>query len=82
MADRTRGVIRFIGDAPKSYLRDSYSHIDDLRVGDEVLFDNKVAPSYLERLGYTGVFDNGKQYWCLPRRRISLILNRKNEKES
>jgi hypothetical protein len=75
--DKSRGVIKFIGDAPKSYLRDIYSHIEDLRVGDEVLFDNKVPPSYLERLGYTGVFDNGKQYWCIPRRRISMILNRK-----
>ena len=76
VVDKTRGVIKFIGDAPKSYLRDNFSHIVDLRVGDEVLFDNKVPPMYLERLGYTGVFDNGKQYWCIPRRRIIAILNR------
>ncbi len=75
--DKTRGVIKFIGDAPKRYLRDIYSHIADLRVGDEVLFDPKVQPFYLERLGYTGVFDNGKQYLVVPRRRINMILNRK-----
>ena len=74
--DKTRGVIRFIGSAPKSYLRQEYSHIDDLRVGDEVLFDPKTPLFYLERLSYTGIFDNGKQYWVIARRRISLILNR------
>lgn len=75
--DKSRGIIAFIGDAPKAYLRQEYSHIDDLRVGDEVLLDKKTPLFYLERLSYTGIFDNGKQYWVIARRRISMILNRK-----
>lgn len=75
--DKTKGIIKFIGSAPKRYIRDNYSHIDDLRVGDEVLFDNKTPLFYLERVSHTAVFDSGKQYWCVARRRISLVLNRK-----
>ena len=76
VVDKTRGVIRFIRSAPKAYLRESYCHIEDLRVGDEVLFDRKTPLFYLERMGYTSIFDNGKQYWVVMRRKISLILNR------
>jgi hypothetical protein len=76
--DKTRGVIKFIGTPPTRYIRDIYSHIEDLRVGDEVLFDPKTPLFYLERLGMTSVFDNGKQYWCVPRRRISMILKRQD----
>lgn len=77
VVDKTRGIISFIGEPPTAYLRDSYSHIEDLMVGDEVLFDQKTPLFYLERLGMTAIFDEGKQYWCVPRRRISMILNRK-----
>ncbi len=77
--DKSRGIITFIGDAPKAYIRTEYSHIEDLRIGDEVLFDKKTALFYLERLSQTGLWDNGKQYWVCPRRRISMILKRHNE---
>ena len=74
--DMTRGVIKFIGSAPKAYLREAYCHIEDLRVEDEVLFDRRTPLFYLERMGYTGIFDDGKQYWIAMRRRIALVLNR------
>ena len=74
--DKSRGIIAFIGKPVKTYLRDSYSHIDDLCVGDGVLFDNKAAVFYLERFKHTAIFDNGNQYWCVQRRRISMVLNR------
>ena len=75
--NKSRGIIAFIGDAPKTYIRPEYGHIEDLRVGDEVLFDKKTPLFYLERLSQTGLWNNGKQYWVVPRRRISMILNRK-----
>ncbi len=74
--DKTRGVIAFIGNPVTAYLRDEYNHIEDLRVGDEVMFDAKTPLFYLERLSYTATFDEGNQYWCTQRRRISLVLNR------
>ena len=74
--DKTRGVISFISEPPTRYLRDSYSHIEDLRVGDEVLFDPRTPLFYLERVSHTALFDNGKQYWCIMRRRISMVINR------
>lgn len=74
--DKTRGVIKFIGSPVNAFLRPEYSQIGDLQIGDEVLFDNKTPLFYLERLGYTGVFDNGKKYYVVHRRRIVAILNR------
>lgn len=76
--DKTRGVISFIGEPPTGYLRDSYSHIEDLRVGDEVLFDNKTPLFYLERVSHTSIFDSGRQYWVVARRRISMVLKREH----
>jgi hypothetical protein len=74
--DKTRGVIKFVGSPLKTFLRPEYSQILDLRVGDEVLFDPKTALFALERFSYTAEFDNGKKYYVVPRRRISMILNR------
>lgn len=74
--DKSRGIIAFIGKAPKSYLHASHSHIDDLRVGDEVLFDKNAPIFYLERLGSIATFDGNNQYWVCQRRRIAMILNR------
>lgn len=74
--DKTRGIIAFISNPPKAYIRDFYSHIEDLRVGDEVLFDSRTHPFYLERFKHTAIFDNGNQYWCVLRRKIIAILNR------
>jgi hypothetical protein len=76
VVDKTRGVIKFIGDPVKRYLRAEYSHIEDLRVGDEVLFDQNTPLFYLERNKALAKFDGDNQYWVVPRRRISLILNR------
>lgn len=76
-ADMTRGVIKFIGTPPKGYIREEYTHIDDLRVEDEVLFDPRTALFYLERSKSLAKFDGDNQYWCVPRRRIVTVLNRK-----
>jgi len=74
--DKTRGMVAFIGNAPKSYLRDSYSHIDDLRVGDEVLFDKGTGLFYLERMKETATFHGDNQYFVVHRRKIVMVLNR------
>jgi len=74
--DKTKGRVKYVGTPPKAYLRKEYCHIDDLQVGDEVLFDNPAAVFLLERTKALATFDGDNLYWCCPRRRISLILNR------
>ena len=76
--DKTKGIVRFVGNPPKAYIRDEYSHIEDLQVGDEVLFDKDVPMIYLERRKELATFDGDNLYWVIPRRRIALILNREN----
>jgi len=74
--DKTKGRVKFIGEPPKRYLREEYTHIEDIKVGDEVLFDHKGAYFLLERTKALAEFDGDNQYWVIPRRRIVLILNR------
>ena len=76
MVDKTKGRVKFVGTPPRAYLRESYCHIDDIRVGDEVLFDNPAVVFLLERTVALANFDGDNLYWVVPRRRISLILNR------
>jgi hypothetical protein len=71
--DKTRGVIAYIGNPVKRYLRPEYCHLDNLKVGDEVLFSDKTPLFYLERLKETAVLD-GNLYWVVARRRIAMIL--------
>ncbi len=81
ITDKTRGTIAFIGNAPQSYIRDQYNHIEELSVGDEVLFAPKTPLFYLERLKETACFNNGEMYWVVARRRIVMKLNN-NGKEN
>jgi len=76
--DKSRGIVKFAGTPPKRYLREEYCHIEDLQVGDEVLFDPKTALFYLERLENLATFDGNNKYWVVLRRRISAILNRES----
>jgi len=76
MIDNTRGRVKFVGTPPEAYLRESYCHIDDIRVGDGVMFDNPAVVFLLERTKALATFDGDNLYWVIPRRRISLILNR------
>lgn len=75
LVDKTRGKIAYIGNPVKSYLREEYCHIEDLRVGDEVLFDKKAPLYMLERLKETAVFPQWP-LWVVQRRRIAMLLNR------
>jgi len=76
MVDKTKGRVKFVGEPPKRYLRKEYCHVEELQVGDEVLFDNPAAVFLLERTKSLAAFDGDNLYWCVPRRRISLILNK------
>lgn len=76
--DKTRGTIAFIGKPVRAYLRSEYNDIDDLRVGDEVLFAPKTPLFFLERMKETACFNNGEQYWVILRRRIAMVINRNN----
>ena len=77
--DKTKAIIKFIGEPPKAYIRDEYSHIEDLQVGDEVLLDKDIPMIYLERRKELATFDGDNLYWVVPRRRIAMVLNRKGE---
>lgn len=74
--DKTSTIIRYIGNAPKRYLRESYTHIEDLRVGDEVVLDHKTPLYLLERTKAFAQFEGDKLFWVCQRRRIGFILNR------
>jgi hypothetical protein len=74
--DKSKGIIAFIGDAPKAYIRPEYSHINRIEVGDKVLFDPKTPLFFLERLKATSQFQDGKQFWVVARRRIVMVISR------
>lgn len=75
--DMTRGIIKFVGTPPNAYIRENFSHIDDLRVGDEVLFEKRTPLFYLERTPSIATFMGNTQFWVTQRRRIVAIINRK-----
>jgi len=75
--DKTKGIVAYIGKPNRAHQRPEYSDFIDLRIGDEVLFDKKYTPFLLERQLYSARFSQDKLYWCIPRRRISMVLNRK-----
>lgn len=77
--DKTRGVIAYIGNPVKQYLRDAYCDIEDLRVGDEVLFAPKTPLFWLERNASLAKFDGNNLFWVVKRYRIALVINRKDE---
>jgi hypothetical protein len=75
--DKTKGKVAYIDEAPKAYLIPEYTHIEDLRVGDEVLFNPKVPPVLLERQKYASKFSSEQLYWVIHRRNINAVISRK-----
>jgi hypothetical protein len=80
--DKSRGIVRFIGEPVKRYIREQYTDIADIQVGDLVQFDPQSPLYYLERNKFTSVFNDDKLYFVVQRRRISLILKRNGKKEA
>ena len=76
--DKTRGIIRYVGSSPKEYQRKEYSDIKDLEVGDMVLFAPNSPLFLLERTTALSTFDGDNLYWCVHRRRISMVLSKGN----
>lgn len=76
--DKTRGIIRYVGISPKEYQRKEYSDIKDLEVGDMVLFAPNSPLFLLERTTALSTFDGDNLYWCVHRRRISMVLSKNN----
>jgi hypothetical protein len=72
--DKTRGIIAYLGDPVKQYLRPEYTHIPNLQVGQEVLFDKNAPIFYLERLSSVAKFHGTDRYWVVNRRRIAMVL--------
>jgi hypothetical protein len=75
--DKTKGVISYIGNPVKEYLNPDYSHIEDLRTGDTVLFNPKAGIWALERQKYASRFDDKQIYYVVHRKDINAVLSRK-----
>jgi hypothetical protein len=71
-----RGVVRYIGKPNARYRFPELIDFKDLKIGDLVLFDRKSVPFLLERTTWNSKFDD-KLYWCIQRKNIVAILNRK-----
>lgn len=69
-----RGIVRFIGSANKKYT--SRDQVDDINVevGQTAYLKSGYKPFLLERNENLGVFDNGKMYYCVQRRRIMFVV--------
>lgn len=74
--DTTRGKVAFIGKPVSRYMRDVYTDIPDLQVGDVVQLEAKTPIVWLERKAMIATFDGDNLYFILQRRRISLIIER------
>jgi hypothetical protein len=74
--DKTKGTIAYIGEPPKAYLIPEYTHIEDLKVGDEVLFNPKAGIFPLERQTYASKFSDKQIYYVVHRKNINAVLNR------
>lgn len=74
--DKTRGIIRYIGEPVKRYLREQYTDIEDLREGDLVQFEPKTPLYLMERLKETALFNDDKLYFIVQRRRVSMLIQR------
>jgi hypothetical protein len=71
-----RGVVRYLGKPNARYRFPELIDFKDLKIGDLVLFDRKSVPFLLERTTWNSKFDD-KLYWCIQRKNIVAILNRK-----
>jgi hypothetical protein len=60
-------------------MREGISDFKDLRVGDIVLFSNRVPPFFLERQKFASKFDSTKLYLVAQRRNIIAVLKREGE---
>jgi hypothetical protein len=74
--DKTKGIVAYVSEPVKTYLREEYCHIDNIQVGDLVLFDPKSPNFFLERTRALATFDGDEMYLVVNRRRIIAILNR------
>ena len=76
--DKTRGIVRYVGNPNREYLVPYYADFQNLEIGDEVLLAQGTSPWLLERKSYLAQFDKENLYWVVQRRRISLVLSKNN----
>lgn len=72
--DETRGIIKYCGSCNTEYDNPRWVDIEDLKEGDEVLFMKGHQPIPLERKSYNATFDDGKLYYAVQRRFITMVL--------
>lgn len=76
--DKTRGIVRYVGEPNREYLRKEYVDFKDLSVGDEVLLSPGTPMILLERKKFSATLEDDKLFWVVQRRRIALILSKDN----
>jgi hypothetical protein len=76
--DKTRGIVRYIGKCNREYQNQNYIDFQDLRVGDEVLYNPNTPLFKLERTTALSTFNGNKLYNVVQRRRIAMVLKRES----
>jgi hypothetical protein len=71
--DESRGIIKYCGSCNLEYENKRWTDFVDLRAGDEVLFAKSHKPIPLEHKSYNAHFDNGKLYYAVQRRFITMV---------
>jgi len=71
-----RGVVKHVGRPNIKYQSKNVCDHQDIRVGDEVIFDSRIPPAYLERNEFNLNFDGENQYFVMQRQFISMVVNR------
>jgi hypothetical protein len=65
-----RGIVRYLGEPNRKYVNPTYHDNTDLKIGDLAFIQTGYTPFYLERKAYFALWEIGKLFFCVQRRRI------------
>jgi len=74
--DPTKGVIRFMGQPNREYIRSEYTDFLNLNIGDLVLLNPNTPLVLLERKKYLATFLGDELFFVVQRRKIAMILKK------
>jgi len=74
--DQTRCIVKYVGKPNKRYKSDNMVDFADLRPEDEIVLVPRTPFQFLERKTYMSAFNGDNLYIVLPRRKVSMVLNR------
>uniref|UniRef100_A0A6M3XKU1 Putative chaperonin n=1 Tax=viral metagenome TaxID=1070528 RepID=A0A6M3XKU1_9ZZZZ len=76
--DTTKGIIRFVGNSNREYIKPEYIDFLNLNAGDVVLLNPGTPIVYLERKKYLATFLGDELFFVVQRRKIAMILSKGN----